>query len=175
MVDALSYSDVGATRVADEWWSAAPVGYRRYERTVPIGYGDAAWRAASTVVLEWGVKTRSGFEVVTDQGESLRVAAGQDRTLRAVLGLLRLREPVQVVAVVDQPDRVGFAYGTRPGHPVAGEEAFVVHRSPDGAVGLTRRSLTRPAAGPWRIGFPAALVAQRWYRRRYPRSLAEAG
>ncbi|MFC7574081.1 DUF1990 family protein [Klenkia terrae] len=84
---------------------------------------------------------------------------------------LRVREPIRVVAVVDTPDRRGFAYGTRPGHPVSGEEAFVVHRDAEGAVWLTLRSLTRPGTGIWRPLFPLLLVAQRVYRRRYRRAL----
>lgn len=174
MDDALSYPDVGATRVADERWSAGPAGVRRFERSVRIGRGDDLWQAASTALLEWGVKTRSGFEVVAGPQESLHVATGQDRTLVAVLGPFRLREPVRVVAVVDEPHRRGFAYGTRLGHPVSGEEAFVVHRSSNGEVWLTLRSLTRPARGAWRLAFPGALVAQRWYRRRYLRSLGRS-
>ncbi|MEH3078354.1 MAG: DUF1990 family protein [Quadrisphaera sp.] len=83
-----------------------------------------------------------------------------------------MREPVRVVAVVDTDDRRGFAYGTLRGHPVSGEEAFVVHRDPEGRVHLTLRSLTRPApSGPWRLVFPALLVAQRVYRRRYQQAL----
>jgi uncharacterized protein (UPF0548 family) len=50
-----------------------------------------------------------------------------------------------------------------------------VHRSPDGAVWLTLRSLTRPAPGPWRLAFPAILIAQRWYRFRYLRALRTGG
>ena len=57
------------------------------------------------------------------------------------------------------------------GHPVSGEEAFVVHRDGGGSVWLTLRSLTRPGHGRWRLAFPAVLVAQRWYRWRYRRAL----
>jgi uncharacterized protein (UPF0548 family) len=45
-----------------------------------------------------------------------------------------LAAPVRIVEVVDEPDRAGFAYGTLPGHPEAGEESFVVERRPDGTV-----------------------------------------
>ncbi len=76
-----------------------------------------------------------------------------------------------MVAVVDRPDRCGYAYGTLDGHPVSGEEAFVLHRYPDGAVHLTLRSVTRPGGGLWRLAFPAVLVAQRVYRARYARAL----
>ena len=117
--------------------------------------------------MSWGVKTRSGFTV--DPATTVR--QGADHWLVARLGPLRIREPARVVGVVERPDRVGFAYGTLSGHPVSGEEAFVVHRSADGTVWLTLRSLTRSGRGWWRLAFPAVLVAQRWYRRRYLRAL----
>jgi uncharacterized protein (UPF0548 family) len=163
----LTYAPVGATRPADARWSERPAGFRRYEHTVRIGHGPAAWAAASAAVLAWGVKTRSGFRVVPDS----QVEAGADHLLVASVGPVRVREPVRVVAVVDVPDRCGFAYGTLTGHPVSGEEAFVVHRTADGAVQLTLRSLTAPARGAWRPVFPLLLVAQRVYRRRYLRAL----
>lgn len=155
----LSYAAVGATRVEDADWQARPAGFRSFEATTRIGHGDEHWQAVAAAVLRWGVKTRSGFSVQAGPAEDLRVRQGQDRTLVARLGPFGLREPVRVVSVVDEPDRCGFAYGTRRGHPVSGEEAFVVHRSSDGAVWLTLRSLTRPAPGLWRVAFPVALVA----------------
>ena len=72
---------------------------------------------------------------------------------------------------VEDADRCGFAYGTLEGHPVTGEEAYIVTRRPDGSVWLTIRSLTRPGRGAWRAAYPAALVAQAVYRRRYVRAL----
>jgi uncharacterized protein (UPF0548 family) len=45
---------------------------------------------------------------------------------------------VRVVAVADEPDRCGFAYGTLPGHAVCGEEAFVVARDEAALTGGTR-------------------------------------
>ncbi|KAA0921551.1 DUF1990 family protein [Streptomyces apricus] len=94
-------------------------------------------------------------------------------TVTAGLGPFTVREPVEVVAVVETRDRCGFAYGTRHGHPVSGEEAFVVHRDDRGTVRLTLRSLTRAApAGPWRLLFPLLLPAQWYTRRRYLRALA---
>jgi uncharacterized protein (UPF0548 family) len=167
----LNYGTVGATRPAEVRWTAPPAGHRSYERTARIGQGHADWEAAADAVLNWGVKTRSGFAVEPGPGAGPRVEAGADYWLLASLGPFTVREPVRVVAVVDETARCGFSYGTLDGHPVSGEEAFVVHRSPDGAVWLTLRSLTRPATGPWRLAFPAILVAQRWYRFRYLRAL----
>ncbi|GAB2597279.1 DUF1990 domain-containing protein [Kribbella endophytica] len=168
MTDGLSYSAEGATRVGDAVWAGAPGGFRGYERTVRVG---ADWGAAVEAVMEWGVKTRSGF--VVEGGAVARV--GVDYTLVARLGPVRLREPVRVVAVVEGPERCGIAYGTRVGHPVTGEEAFVVHRAEDGTVWLTLRSITRAGRGWWRVAYPAVLVAQRWYRRRYLRAFEGLG
>ena len=59
---------------------------------------------------------------------------GDRRWLVAHLGPWKVREPIEVVAVVDEPDRQGFAYGTLTGHPLRGEEAFIVERLPDGSL-----------------------------------------
>ncbi|MFC8046331.1 DUF1990 family protein [Nocardia sp. NPDC057353] len=160
----LTYSPPGATRPAEPEWHLDLPGHRRHERTVPIGAGIEDWKRASAAVLRWEVKRRSGFRVVPDGP----VVAGAD--YRVWFG--PIREPVRVVAVVDEPDRCGFAYGTLPGHPVSGEEAFIVHRDPAGTVHLTLRSLTAPAGrGPWRRLFPLLLLAQRGFRLRYLRAL----
>jgi uncharacterized protein (UPF0548 family) len=165
---ALTGPAAGSTHPADARWTPLP-GWRGHERTVVTGSGAAHWAAVSAAVLEWGVKTRSGF-AVEPAGGGLRVAVDAEPWLVASVGPFTVREPVRVVAVVAEPDRCGFAYGTLPGHPVSGEEAFVVSRAPDGTVSLTLRSLTRPAPGRWRPVFPLLLVAQRLYRRRYLRA-----
>lgn len=156
----------GATEPGSVPWSP-PARWRAFERTAVIGRGDEVWSESSRAVLEWGVKTRSGFRV--EPGGRVRV--GDRHQLRAVVGPFSVLEPVEVVAVVETDDRCGFAYGTLPGHPVRGEEAFVVHRDGAGTVYLTLRSLTRAGSGRWRAAFPAILVAQRRYRRRYLRAL----
>ena len=167
---ALTYGPAGVTAPGDGVWPS-PSGRRAYEHTVRVGRGDECWTQARSALLSWGVKTRSGFAVEPASGSDPGVRDGGDYWLVASVGPLRIREPARVVAVVDRPDRCGFAYGTLEGHPVAGEEAFVLHRGEDGVVRLTLRSVTAPGVGRWRLAFPAVLVAQRWYRRRYARAL----
>ncbi|MER5386149.1 DUF1990 domain-containing protein [Streptomyces sp. NPDC002688] len=170
--ETLTYAPCGATRPGDEVWSTVIPGFRRHERTVVVGHGDSDWHAASDALLRWGVKRRSGFSVRPLAGAGARVTEGARYTITAAWGPLAVHEPVRVVAVVDTPDTRGFAYGTLPGHPVSGEEAFIVRKAPDGRVTLTLRSLTAPApAGMWRLLFPLLLIAQRVYRRRYERVL----
>ncbi|WP_424463201.1 DUF1990 family protein [Pseudoclavibacter helvolus] len=151
-----------------EVWLRSPARFRRFEQTVTIGDGDAFWERAAADLLLWRVKSRSGFEVHPSRAP---VAVGDRPTIVAGWGGVRILEPVEVVAVVESPDRVGFAYRTLPGHPVSGEEAFVVRRV-DGRVEFTIRSLTRPApSGPWRALYPALRVAQLVARCRYLRAL----
>lgn len=155
------------TDPAAEHWAGTDPAYRRSEVSAVIGRGDEAWARTSREVLRWGVKTASGFSVESAEP----VTAGDRVTVTAhVLGL-RVAEPVEVVTVVTMDDRVGFSYRTLPGHPVSGEEAFIVSRSHD-EVRLTLRSLTRAALQqPWRALYPLLLVAQRVAKRRYLRAL----
>lgn len=148
-------------------WSRTDARGRPFEASVLVGTGDDVWARASADVLRWRVKTRSGFDVRPDT----RVEVGARPVIVARVWGVGVREPVEVVTVVEQGDRVGFAYRTLPGHPVSGEEAFVVHREHDRVI-LTIRSLTRPASTPgWRMLFPVLLLAQRIARRRYLRAL----
>ncbi|MBN7302569.1 DUF1990 domain-containing protein [Mycobacteroides abscessus subsp. bolletii] len=165
---ALTYEAAGATSPRESIWSAAPAGLRRFEQTISIGHGDALWDAAARAVANWEVKQRSGFRVHPQR----TVSEGAEFVISFGWGPLAVHEPVRIVAVVDTDTRRGFAYGTLPGHPVSGEEAFIVHRDADGTVFLTLRSLTRPApSGFWRRIFPVLLLAQKAFRRRYLRSL----
>ncbi|GAA1344050.1 DUF1990 domain-containing protein [Arthrobacter roseus] len=131
------------------------------------GYGDAVWARAARDVLRWKVKTDSGFTV----NSTGPVRGGEHLVVTARVFGMTIIEPVEVVTVVEEPDRVGFSYRTLPGHPVCGEEAFIVHRHGD-EVWLSIRSLTRAASGqPWRALYPFLRVAQRIVRRRYLRAL----
>jgi uncharacterized protein (UPF0548 family) len=148
-------------------WLPSDPDFRRSEVSALIGSGDAVWERVSADVLRWRVKTESGFVVDSDQP----VRPGQRLVITARMLGVSITEPVEVVAVVEDADRVGFAYRTLPGHPVSGEESFIVERSGD-QVRLVVRSLTRAAPQqPWRALFPLLLVAQRVARRRYLRAL----
>ncbi|WP_241975235.1 MULTISPECIES: DUF1990 family protein [unclassified Cryobacterium] len=121
-------------------WPSSEGGYRRSEVSAVVGRGDSVWERVARDVLRWRVKTASGFAV----DSTSPVSQGDRVVVTARLLKVTVVEPVEVVAVVKEFDRVGFAYRTMPGHPVSGEEAFIVHRRGD-EVRLIVRSLTRPA------------------------------
>jgi len=165
----LTYEFVGATGIESEEWKTS-TGPRSFEASAVIGRGETCWVAASDDVLTWKVKSRSGFTVESPhvgparQGDRLWLIAGA--------GPLTVREPIEVIAVVQTEDRCGLAYGTLDGHPVSGEEAFIVSRDPSGAVRLTIRSLSTPGKGVWRAAWPVVRLAQHAYRRRYLHALS---
>ena len=77
------------------------------------------------------------------------------------IGPVPAKAPGRVVYVVDEPRRRGFAYGTLPGHPESGEEAFVVAHHDDDAVSLTITAFSRPATCLAKIVGPLEGIAQR--------------
>ncbi|WP_375385627.1 DUF1990 family protein [uncultured Microbacterium sp.] len=158
----------GTDPALPEWPANSASIFRRSEVNVLIGHGDQVWERAAHDILRWAVKTRSGFTV----DDVSKVSPGAEPTITARIAGMTAREPVRVESVVETSTRVGFSYRTLPGHPVTGEEAFIVHR--DGHdVSLTVRSLTAPSAEqPWRNVYPLLRIAQVIARRRYIRSLS---
>lgn len=69
------------------------------------------------------------------------VAAGMTATLERKRRFGTAKTPVLVVYVIDEPDRIGFAYGTTGDGPESGEESFVLERRDDDTVWLTIRSI----------------------------------
>ena len=55
-----------------------------------------------------------------------RCAVGTNVAMSAPLPVGFVEITCRVVAIVDEPDRFGFAYGTLPVHPEQGEESFLV-------------------------------------------------
>lgn len=100
------------------------------------------------------------------------VVPGDTAWLKIPLGPLRVRAPVRVVYVIAEPTRVGFAYGTLPGHPENGEECWTIEQAKDGSVWMTIRAFSRPANAFWWLGYPALRIMQEFYTRRYLRALA---
>jgi uncharacterized protein (UPF0548 family) len=114
------------------------------------------------------VQLRAGLRVASS---SSRAEPGAVVRLGWGAGPLRLTAPCRVVYAIDEPRRRGFAYGTLPGHPEAGEEAFVVEHHDDESVTFTVTAFSRPAAWTSRMAGPAGVAVQNWITRRYLRAL----
>ncbi|GAA3435006.1 DUF1990 family protein [Kutzneria kofuensis] len=146
-----TYAEVGATA------GELPAGYRTISRRVRLstGFDEAVDR-----LFGWQVQEASGFRVLAS---SARVESGSVVELR--LGPIKV--PCRVVYVVDEPTRQGFAYGTLPGHPERGEEAFVLDRNDDGTVSFTVTAFSRHATLLTKLGGPFGRLAQNLVTERY--------
>jgi len=97
--------------------------------------------------------------------DDTRVTVGATVVNAAPFGPLAVLAPCRVVALVEEPDRCGFAYGSLPGHPLDGKEQFTVERT-DGGVLLRIRSVSRPRGLAGLAPAPAR-AGQRHVDRRY--------
>jgi uncharacterized protein (UPF0548 family) len=147
----LSYDEVGGTEL-----TPMPAGYRHDDLSVEVGHGDAAFARARHGIDTWQAQLGAGVDV------SPRDPPAEGRPVLAIarLGPVRVIAPCRVVDVIDEPDRYGFAYGTLPGHPERGEEAFVIERSADGTVLFRVRAFSRPADRIARLGAPVTRAIQ---------------
>jgi uncharacterized protein (UPF0548 family) len=160
---ALTYAETGATA------GPLPGGYHQLARRVVLGRGEELLASAGDAVARWQVQLRAGVSVAA----SAPVAAPGTVVLLGIgAGRLRLAAPCRVVYVIDEPRRRGFAYGTLPGHPESGEEAFVVEQDEDGTVTFAITAFSRPASRLASAAGPAGRLAQGLITTRYLRSLA---
>ena len=167
--DAVTYASVGDT-LGDEGMRV-PAGFRPTSRDVVLGAGRELFERAAAATMRWQVQERAGIRVrVLGAHADTRPLQADDVVIMRV-PLWPGDVPCRVVAVVDEPTRMGFAYGTLPGHPESGEEAFLIERLPDDTVVLRIRAFSRPSSWLFRIGYPAVLLMQATYTRRYARAL----
>jgi uncharacterized protein (UPF0548 family) len=146
-----SYSDVGATRA-----DLLPDGYAHDRYHADLGHG--AFDRAADGLRAWQAHRGAGVTVFPPDAP---LRTGTDVIVSARTGPLHALAPCRVVYTIDEPERFGFAYGTLPGHPECGEEAFVVERGADDATTFTIVAFSRPDAFSARIGRPFARSIQR--------------
>lgn len=154
MNDELTYAVAGATRDA-----AMPAGYRHLTHRARVGHGKTAFDVATEAVMTFRM-IREGARVTASAD---RAAPGVRIVSRFGLGGLRIAAPCRVVWTVVEERRRGFGYGTVAGHPVRGEEAFIVELDADGDVWFTLRSFSLPAAWYTRLAGPLLPLLQRLF------------
>jgi len=135
----------------------------RWRRRLPTVPG--AFERAREGLKSWQAHLGAGIDVqpraVPEPGATV--------ALSVPMGPFTVVAACRIVRVVDEPHRWGFAYGTLPGHPECGEEAFVVEEAGAGPE-FTVAAFSRPASSYARLGGPAT----RWFQRRITRRYLEA-
>jgi uncharacterized protein (UPF0548 family) len=152
-----TYDEVGATA------GELPAGYQHLRAARVVGQGRELFEECAETVLTWGVQRGAGLNVVPGD----RVTEGAVNHVVLGYGPLRTVAPCQVVYVVREDDRRGFAYGTLPGHPECGEESVVVSIDEAGTVQFEVSAFSRPARWFARLGGPITRLVQRRVTWRY--------
>ena len=161
-----TYAEVGATREA-----VLPAGYDSVERSVVVGSGAAVFERAAAAVFDWRAQRGLGLRVratgpANEPGTVVVLTAGLPRPGYDI--------PCRVVWAQTTGEERAFAYGTLPGHPESGEEAFLVRRDPSGDVVFTLRVFARLASPLARLGGPGSRVVQRLATQRYLTAIRRA-
>ena len=159
-----TYAEVGGTAR-----DRLPSGYHHLEQSRAIP--GEAFGVAGEGLMTWQIHEAAGLRVSASSGR-----VEPDAVVEMFLGppRLRIRAVCRVVYVVNEPDRVGFAYGTLPGHAESGEESFVIERHGD-AARFVVRAFSNPATALTKLTGPVSRRVQVAMARRYLRAATPTG
>lgn len=156
---------------SDGW----PEGYRRVQRRIRVGSGPEGYAQLAAGILSWGIQRGAGLTVhgapaVEPGGRVLCGFGVGPLRLPVPCEVVWVRQPTAAVVLPDgrlRPQRAGFGYGTLPGHPATGEEAFIASLGSDGGVHFELLAFSKPAGLMYRIASPVTTLAQRLVTHRY--------
>lgn len=171
----LNYVALGAT-LSHEVLSFPPEGFHSSEFRHRVGSGAHRFEVSGRTLMTWGALSGAGVEVseveaeridpaqiARDSVRGLRtgpmflpdgrpwVTPGMTATLRLAIKNHELRSPVKVLYVIDQPGRIGYVYGTRPGAPAHMEQLLLLEHLDDDSVWVTVRTMTKATAQKWAL------------------------
>jgi uncharacterized protein (UPF0548 family) len=158
-----TYSDIGATLTGKR-----PDRFHHDHYEAVLGQGRETFERAVEGLKAWKAHRLPGMGVFPDRQEILTGA-----TVVVTLGtsVIALAIPCRIVSVIDGQTRWGFAYGTLPGHPEQGEEAFIVSIGPDQTVRFEIEAFSRPGDPLVRLSGPIARGVQKGGTAGYLRAL----
>lgn len=116
--EAVTYDEIGLTR-----GSTLPTGYNHDKVSLLVGDGEDAWSRAREAIRLWTAHAHAGITITPADAS---ITEGTTVVASRNFGPVVIAAPCRVVYETEEPTRFGFAYGTLPGHPEKGEEAFHV-------------------------------------------------
>jgi uncharacterized protein (UPF0548 family) len=141
-----TYAERGVTLTGE-----LPAGFHHIRAESVLGHGAAVFERATEGLRTWRAHRIPGVRVFpTDApvqpGATVIVAMGSS--------LGAIAAPCRVIEVSETTNQFGFAYGTLPGHPEQGEEAFVVTIGDNGDVRFEITAFSRPGNPVTRLAGP---------------------
>lgn len=160
----LSYAPAGLTR------GPAPAGYTADRRRQRLGDDDAAFGRACAALRSWAMFRQDWIRLAPDDPPAVGTAVA----VCARVGPLWWLNACRVVYLIDEPRRVGFAYGTLADHAERGEERFAVEQLADGSVWYDLLAYSRPRHWLARAGYPLTRAFQKRFGRGSAAAMAAA-
>jgi len=145
-----------------------PEGFHHDRYETVLGNGPETFQRAANGLRTWETHHVPGVRVFPKEQD---IETGATVVVTLGTPLLSLAAPCRIVSVVDGPTRWGFAYGTLPGHPEQGEEAFIVSISPDETVRFEIVAFSRPGDPLVRLSGPIGRGIQKAGTNGYLRAL----
>lgn len=172
----LDYPNMGLTRLValtpaeDIPW---PAGFSHVDKTTTVGSGADTFAALAEGIMTWEIQRRAGLSVKAPA----RAVPGARVVSGFGVGQLRLPVPCEVVWTLESQQLetpggasvtvAGFGYGTLPGHPALGEEAFLAVMTADGRVDFRLLAFSKPAGLIYTLGSPVTKLTQAGVTRSY--------
>lgn len=138
-----------------------PAGYNHDHRRVRLGTGIESFDRAVAALRQWAMFKQNWIQLYP---ADVPPQAGQVVEIVARIGPTWWMNACRVLYVIDEVTphrRVGFAYGTLPGHAESGEERFSVELAHDGSVCYDLLAYSRPRHWLARLGYPLSRAMQR--------------
>jgi len=169
----LNYDSPGSTDQA-----SSPPGYQLDVNRVRLGEGEEVFDAACRAIKRWKMFDIGWGEVLALDNDGQAIVAPEPLQGQTVTALFRTPPvwwltPCRIVYTIDeQADRrrFGFAYGTLPGHPMRGEEQFLVMLDDEGTCWYSITAISQPRHPLTRLGYPVL----RWMQKRFVRQSLNA-
>jgi uncharacterized protein (UPF0548 family) len=158
----LTYSEHGATATSGE----GPPGYHHDQWQADLGeFTPERFDQLAQALIDWRIQHDSGLAIFPAEA----VRPGLTFALSFRVGIAYVIATGRVVYVTSEPGRSGFAYGTLPGHPEQGEEAFHVEK--DGSRLVFRVvAFSKPRDPLAKLGAPVSRALQLRMNQRYLRA-----
>ncbi len=165
----VAYAAIGASGAPD-LMRFPPAGSTPYEETLQLGSGQERFLAAANQLMTWGAHRAAGLTVsdivlgeqadyvgvqfddggtpeLGEEPEELFSPEGEAYVLPGTTATLtsdaaKKPRPILVISTVDEPQRLGFAWGDRETVSGFGEQLLTVEQRADGTVWAVARGFT---------------------------------
>ncbi|MCS3428224.1 DUF1990 family protein [Leucobacter aridicollis] len=165
----VAYAAIGASGAPD-LMRFPPAGSTPYEEALQLGSGQERFLAAANQLMTWGAHRAAGFVVsdievgeqadyvgvqfddggtpeLGEEPEELFSPEGEAYVLPGTTATLSSEKakqprPILVISTVDEPQRLGFAWGDREAVTGFGEQLLTVEQRADGTVWAVARGFT---------------------------------